>query len=462
MALFSIGVTRPLADPDTWWHLWSGEWMLKHQTVLRQDLLSFTSRGEPYLPHSWLAEVLLALPVAAWDLRGLLVFRAVLLVATYGVLAYAVVRRCSASSSQLGCWALVVLAAFAGAASWSVRPYLFSYVLLSGLLILVTRNDARRWLVVPLMLFWANVHGVWLFGLAVVGLRALVSSVDQRRPDAQWIGITILSAVATLLNPFTWHLHTQLLELTTTMKDIQVLEWRATGFDEPTHWAWLALALVVATLLIRQRRSVTLFDELLALAALALGLVAVRNLPISAILLAWVAAPYVPRLRPDAFASPRPSALSTAVLVVAITVLATLAVTRFPSSGEPSVLAGDNLPVDLVEDLAEGRVFTVDGWGGIVSYQKWPNVLVAYDTRIDFHGKDGFENYWQILLSESNGSGWLSDHCVSQVLALETWPLVDELETDPRWQKVSSQRLGDGRTAVLLRNELVCEPENSM
>ena len=46
-ALFAV---QRIADPDTWWHLRTGQWILENGAVPDADPFSFTVPGAPWLP----------------------------------------------------------------------------------------------------------------------------------------------------------------------------------------------------------------------------------------------------------------------------------------------------------------------------------------------------------------------------------------------------------------------------
>ncbi len=71
------------------------------------------------------------------------------------------------------------------------------------------------------MLLWVNLHGGWLFGLALLGIYTFAAFVDRvrARKDDEFAAIRAwqraramasafaVSAVATLVNPYGWRLH---------------------------------------------------------------------------------------------------------------------------------------------------------------------------------------------------------------------------------------------------------------
>src|SRR5678815_1439095 len=50
--------SRPLSDGDFWWHLKTGEYIVRNLTIPRIDFYSFTVSGKHWVAHEWLSEVI--------------------------------------------------------------------------------------------------------------------------------------------------------------------------------------------------------------------------------------------------------------------------------------------------------------------------------------------------------------------------------------------------------------------
>src|SRR3989304_5411842 len=50
---------KSLREPDIWWMLITGEWIVDHKAVLKQDIFSFTFAGKEWINVKWGFEVLL-------------------------------------------------------------------------------------------------------------------------------------------------------------------------------------------------------------------------------------------------------------------------------------------------------------------------------------------------------------------------------------------------------------------
>ena len=49
-----------LSDPDTYWHIATGRWIIAHGAVPRHDVFSFSMPGASWTPPEWLAEIVIA------------------------------------------------------------------------------------------------------------------------------------------------------------------------------------------------------------------------------------------------------------------------------------------------------------------------------------------------------------------------------------------------------------------
>ena len=70
LVFFVRALAQPMAllnDPDTYLHIAAGRWMLAHAALPVHDPFSHTLAGATWVPHEWLAEIVLA---AAYDLAG--------------------------------------------------------------------------------------------------------------------------------------------------------------------------------------------------------------------------------------------------------------------------------------------------------------------------------------------------------------------------------------------------------
>jgi hypothetical protein len=75
-----------MKDPDTYWHVMTGRWIIAHGDVPRVDVFSHTAAGTPWIDGEWLSQVVMAV---TYDHAGWLGLQALLIacvVATYAII----------------------------------------------------------------------------------------------------------------------------------------------------------------------------------------------------------------------------------------------------------------------------------------------------------------------------------------------------------------------------------------
>src|SRR4030095_16246023 len=129
---------------------------------------------------------------------------------------------------------------------WTIRPQLLTYLFF--VLTLLLLESAERgirlalWMLPVVMVVWANSHGGFLAGLAVVAIWVVMQLVSALVPK-QWrspswhsrttiVMLLIACVGGTLLNPYTWRLLTFLLR-TATVARPEIGEWQPISIMSP-------------------------------------------------------------------------------------------------------------------------------------------------------------------------------------------------------------------------------------
>ena len=248
-------------DGDTFWHVRAGEWMLDHRQVLTQDVFSATYLGKPWMAHEWLSEIVMALVYRADAWTGV----ALLFGAASGLTAFLLVRRLSFHLDGAALALVATICLFLLAPGLLARPHVLTWpfvLLWTGLLVQVT--GSRQWpgmawktaLAFVLMAAWANLHGGFLFGLALAGpfvLEALFETkgdLKARLSAALFPGlIGVAGLLGALCNPHGVEGVIFPLHLTGLPILNAIGEWRAPDFTrfQPLDLALAGLALALVT-----------------------------------------------------------------------------------------------------------------------------------------------------------------------------------------------------------------------
>ncbi len=246
LCAFSLGV---LNDGDTWSHIAAGEWILSHRAVPHQDPFSYTFAGSPWVAHEWLAEVLIALAHRAAGFAGVMLLTG----EAAGLAAYIVARRTVAELPGVGAPVLAFAALAMLSPNLLARPHLLALPILAlwtaALFAARDRDRAPSLWLVPLMTLWANLHGGFAFGLALIApfaAEAVIEAPSGRRAAAArgWALFAAASVVAALLTPFGVEGLMFPIRLIGLSYLSNIGEWRAQDFSHPGPLEIFLLGLV--------------------------------------------------------------------------------------------------------------------------------------------------------------------------------------------------------------------------
>lgn len=170
------------------------------------------------------------------------------------------------------------------------RPEVVSYAfILYFALTIVRRGDQpvreiEALALLGLQVLWCNVHGYFLFGPALYGLRALTLVRSNRRILLSHAAMTVALVLASMVSPFGWRtwagVMVQLADLSARgvpVQELGVLPGPSAEWPSLVFWGlWAATAVVVALFCLRRDRR-RLFPVALAVVALVISRSAVRT-----------------------------------------------------------------------------------------------------------------------------------------------------------------------------------------
>ena len=441
------------ADPDLWWHLRTGEWILQHHAVPQVDPFSGSMAGKPWQAYSWLYELIVVKLFQSFGLVGTVAYTAGMVLAITAAVRHLVKRLQSDFS-------IIVLLTFAACFGmghlFTPRPWLFTvllFVLQMDILMQTRRTGRLRellWLPVIFAL-WANVHIEFIDGLLVLGL-AFVESVAARwwkaaepRVPPLWMGSALLASIlATLANPYGWHLYTVVFDYSSRLATqgsalTMVSELQAMPFRDPADFVLLTLTLGSAAALAWYRR-LPMFEGALLIFAAVLSFRAQRDTWVMATVAAPILASRIVTGRP---AMQLPRFATAAAAIAAIVALPVSIRVLHVTNAKLQTQMAQTLPVDAVNAIRNkgysGPVFDDYNWGG---YLMWSlRMPVSMDGRASFYGD---EKISRSLATWNALPDWNSDPELNSsglVIGPVNAGLTQLLRTDPRFQLAYEDKL---------------------
>ncbi len=502
LASLSYGLfsSRLLGDADIGWHIRNGQLILQSHSITRVDPFSASMQGHPWYDWEWLYDVSIAAVYQWAGLNGVVWVTALLIAFVFAMTFRLTLRQGSGLFSAL---IFLLLAFSASVIHMFARPHLFTWLLAVIWFVVLDSMEAsafasaedyigsgrsyRKLLWLPLtMLLWVNLHGGFLFGFVLLAIY-LCSGVVQyarnpalRKITGRWLqrlgAATLLSALASLVNPFGYHLYTHIYAyLGDRWLTNHIEEFQSPNLHGAAQQCFVFLVLLSFVAVATTRAKPRLSRGLVILFALYSGFYAARNLPVSSLLLAIIVAPIFSKCfrsssnseavlpaiiktllrRAEAFSS-RMSAFEwklrghlwpVAAIVIGIVVCShsgtfaggQLMNAHFSSRRFPVQAAGF-----IAQKNIAGPVFCPDSWGGYLIYRFYPQKIVYVDDRHDLYGSQFFRNYLKITQVSPEWLDQLRMTGVRWVLLPEGSSLADVLKETKDWKSVY-----EDRTAVL-------------
>lgn len=157
-----------IANLDIWYHLRCGQFILENLKIPQTNTFSYIAAEHPSTDPYWLFQVLIHLIHRLSGISGLIVFKTSVLMVAFFLL----LKTRKKEDKYLLPASCLLLAAMAANARFIVRPELASYLLLCLYFYILqqyrNRKDRKIYLLIPLQILWANMHGFWALGLFIV------------------------------------------------------------------------------------------------------------------------------------------------------------------------------------------------------------------------------------------------------------------------------------------------------
>ena len=437
-----------ITDPDYYWHVGYGEWILEHGRLPEADFWSWTFAGHPYRLTQWLGETLMAVAHQIAGETGTSTLAALLVTltigATYRACRYALDNRLAALSIAIFCNATLI--------SLPCRPHQFTHLGLAVLAWILTayQHGNRRalyWLP-PLFALWVNLHGGYAFGLFYLGMAAVFSAtghyMSRDLPGLRVVSLPLFavagaSLLATLINPYgigAWQYVIEIGSLKSSSAGI-VDEWAPTSIKTEAGLSFFLVVSALSAVMAASRKRPSAEQILSALALSAIGWSALRLSLMTTMLMAPLLAA---SLRESAFYDlafagqaqrfDRKIPLRAAFLAIALSVGAAILMRPSDRLATQRFMAG-KLPVDAVAFMKKkrltGRILNTPESGGYLIRRL--GVKVSIDTRLDLYGDRAL---FDMLFARRGDHGWASyvDSLAPDIVLIDNPPALRHLLAD--------------------------------
>ena len=480
ISIFTMAVRIPFTS-DTWWHLRSGQYILENRAILFSDPFSSSKAGQPWIDHSWLAQILLYLlyTLGGWPALALAV-------AALATLAFWLVWKQLEGNSFIAAFT-AILGAIVSSVVWTARPQMISFLLTAVIAYLLYRFKYQQGKLLPwlplLMLLWANIHGGFAIGLMLLLVYVVGETLNhlthhQDDPLVPWSGlkylllVSLLSLVVVVINPYTWRMWIYPFQTVGigALRDF-IQEWQSPDFHLPYTQPFILMLVLLIIALARAGRRADWTDLTMLALWTAWSLFAGRNIAVFGL----VAAPILARYANAAWThqrqlwgytqlisarSLRPSLFMSLVnwgllILIIMAALVKISIPLLPKTTLQVEQSSE--PYYAVEFIRRehppGPMFNSYDWGGYLMFKLWPDYPVYIDGRTDLYDDAFIRRYIEVMVANDGWQQTLAEDGINLVIVESNSTLARFLEQEPVWTEVYRDDM-----AVIFTRKLMIQP----
>jgi hypothetical protein len=372
----------PITDNDVWWHLKTGEFIVKHGLIPRTDIFSFTIYGKPWVTFEWLSQVVLYLVFSVSGLTGLTLFKASLAASIFALL----IKR-SHGAKQLLVFGLCALGFLAMRDGFRERPQLFTYFFCALYPLLAERKTRFSLFALPaLQLVWVNMHGA--ASLLGFGLICIYFFFEKELDVKTRLLVIGLMATAMFINPNGYKVFSYAYQFFTEGFNKLILEYQPPRFS--SNYFPFFITILAALLSLKARKN--LRDPIIVTIFAGSSFLAVRNIPVFvAVCLPIIINNYDTMLNKSESLKIEkfPRALLWGFLLSAALFLVSL---KTDVPGKYRFGFGDGHKARFASNFLrqltiKGNIFNDYDLGGYLIWSQWPQSRVFIDGRLVEYGK---------------------------------------------------------------------------
>ena len=436
-------------DSDLSWHLKYGEYFFQNKQILRQDIFSHTFQDYHWINHSWLFDIFAYLSFSKLGFLGLSVLAALIVFSALEI----ILKSIKASPLEILLSVAVFIFFAQNSLEVGLRSQFLSWLGLSALLFLLNgykNGQTKALCFLPLIfLLWANLHGTFLLGLAVLGIFWLVQVVKNFRPD---FSLTcLISTGVTLLNPFGLTIYKEAFRHFGSPLLRTVYEWKPV---DPTNLAgmlFIIFAAVILLYLLFAKKERDFYQILILVALLFLGFTKRRFVPLFVLaslpLLVQIIRKETKALKSEWLEPAAYIIVTVAFLYASLIRLPKLNLSSFSwndlcLSGPSPTACSEKAVEFLKQNLPQGKMFNLYQWGGYLTY-RLPEKKVFIDGRMHLWEKGDqkiIEDYGQIFEARPGWEEKLEEYNVSWIFVPGLSPLHKAVWYHPNWQQIYNDR----------------------
>jgi len=405
--LFSLPfISKPLINPDIFWHLSAGKFIFENSKIPYTDFLSWTLKGKEWIDFEWLSQVIYYIIYFKFNFAGLYFLKIFLILLNLFIIGRIILL------FKIKPINLIWLLPFTSASFLSsndIRPENFSAILFSLTLYNLEKerffqiNFKKNILFIFIYALWSNIHGGFLYGLFIIILYGVGSLINENiefiygktkeinfSESKKYLILFLLSFAATFINPYGYKIYMVIFDHFKYSSILQeyIGEWRA--FDITFEYVWIFVILLFSSIILFlvdfiKKEEKNFIDSLLIISFSFFIIFHMRNTLYSTIVFIFILTKLIAN-KIDI----KKSNIISLVILVSIFLYFNFFLKKYYKDFEFTKFdyKSDSLVYFLKENkkfLSELKMFNMWVWGGWLGWELYPDYKVFVDGRYIFH-----------------------------------------------------------------------------
>jgi len=389
-------------DPDYFWHITAGKYMVNHHTILTHDVFSWSVNGQPWMSHEWLFEIIIYYMSIIFGKFHLLIYGFINVL----IILFIFYFTNKESFHKNKVFGLVWLILFFIFDVFMVgRPQLISNILLAltiyFLMDLYNNKDSKKIYFLPLItIIWANVHGgssnlPYLLALVFMFISLLKFDIGKittdRKSKKQILTYLIVALVCMLCvnicpHGFKMFIYPYINMGNSTMIST-IAEWQPTVLSNNSHLPYFIFIFLIAIVLLLSKKKIRVIDLALFLISMYLGLKSIRFWGYTYIIMTYVIFYYIESRKDD-----KGTELVFLILSFAFILIFSLSFKNIIKSTNDKLIS-DNM-INIIKKENPKRLYNDYGAGGYLVYK---NIPVFIDGRADLYSDYNYKDNLDLM-----------------------------------------------------------------
>lgn len=406
---------HPVLDTDFPWHLKTGEYIYLHKEIPKTDPFLIFSKGEAaekfFLSQYWLAQLIFYGIYNTIGLFGIVMLRNMLIASIFIILWLSMKNTPNILKIVILYFTATLFLIYSGE-----RPQLFSFLFSIVVIAILERyrktGSVKSLFFLPvIMLFWANMHGGYIFGDVAIAIFCLFETVKyfffkkstislDRRKLLPLVAAGFISIVASYINPNTYQAFVVAIEMSG-KPGVRIIREYEPALAETwgplaskyifIYWAIMGYSLVLLSLNLRR---LDLTHAGLVFFTLYMSLTAIRFAPFFVMTALFISAQYrfdIINLEKPAMLKRLKLPLTIASLLLVLFWGGSLVYSMPGLTDFKKIMKAPYYPEGAVQFLSKniegGRIFNSYNTGSYLLWRLYPEFRTFSDTR-GINGKE--------------------------------------------------------------------------